>query len=252
MSNKPSSTQGKQEAGDVEMSKVDKTMAAGAANKTESTEGVKVRQEINDASKTKSASSTAEEEEHQSTKENGTEEHPDNADGYDPFSQQSFGPLMSGNQYSMRKTASQALMDVALMMANISQLRTLLTAGDDIDYHVALIVMVALSLSCQLLFAILIFIIWMRESEQHQQDDYLKTLREVTETSSGTDTAAKTAARNSYLRRQMSYQGHRITSHLNYVSMVLVFVITVINMFITGFGIKLESPDDSVQKTNSS
>ena len=37
--------------------------------------------------------------------------------------------LTSNNQFTARKMASQGLIDVALMMANISQLRTLITAG---------------------------------------------------------------------------------------------------------------------------
>jgi hypothetical protein len=176
----------------------------------------------------------------------------DIADGYDPFSQESFRPLMSANQYSMRKTASQALMDVALMMANISQLRTLLTAGESMEYSTLLIVMVALSLGCQVIFAILISIIWMRESEQHQKDEYLNTLREVTEANNGAVKMIKDKNRNSLLRRQQSFQGHVLTSHLNYISMVLVFTITVINMFITGFGIKLETPATTTPKTTTS
>ncbi|CAG5118600.1 unnamed protein product [Candidula unifasciata] len=250
MSSTVSSTSGKSEAGDIEMSTIEHETAAVSVDKRDDTtsEG----HIGSGSSKAKSESSSTEERDQQSPKEKGVDEHPDIADGYDPFSEQSLGPLMSSNQYSMRKTASQALMDVALMMANISQLRTLLTAGGDIDYSVLLIVMVALSLSFQLLFAILIFIIWMRESEQHQKDDYLKALRELADAKSETDTAEMSAARNSYLRRQISYLGHRITSHLNYITMVLVFIITVINMFITGFGIKLEPSADHVQKSNSS
>uniref|UniRef100_A0A0B6Y9L8 Uncharacterized protein n=1 Tax=Arion vulgaris TaxID=1028688 RepID=A0A0B6Y9L8_9EUPU len=165
----------------------------------------------------------------------------DTSDGYDPLSPDSLGPLLSSNQYSMRKIAAQALMDVALMMANISQLRTLLTAGDAMEYYVALITLVAFSLAFQLLFAILIFLIWMRENDQHQKDDYLKTLREVLQATKGGTAEDDAKIRSSYLQRVEDYKENRVTSHLNYVTMVLVFVITVINMFITGFGIKLET-----------
>lgn len=63
---------------------------------------------------------------------------------------------------------------------------------------------------------------------------------QIMEASKGTTSANQDQIRNSVQRRKQHYQENRITSHLNYVTMVLVFIITVINMFITGFGIKLE------------
>ena len=43
------------------------------------------------------------------------------------------------------------------------------------------------------------------------------------------------------LHREDDYKQSVVTSRMNFVSMFLVFAITVTNMFITGFGIKLES-----------
>ncbi|CAG5120806.1 unnamed protein product [Candidula unifasciata] len=173
----------------------------------------------------------------------------DDSDGYDPLSAESLGPLMSSNQFGMRKIAAQALMDVALMMANISQLRTLLTAGVKMDYYITLIALVILSLALQLLFALLIFVMWTRESDQHRKDEYLKTLRNVIEVTKLGSTADKEKARDLLVRKQEDYNEDRLTSHLNYITMILVFAITVVNMFITGFGIKLEESTDALNKT---
>ncbi|BFZ10710.1 hypothetical protein BsWGS_13749 [Bradybaena similaris] len=178
-----------------------------------------------------------------------TKKDADDSDGYDPLSAESLGPLMTSNQFGMRKIAAQALMDVALMMANISQLRTLLEAGDKMQYYVALMALVIVSLALQLLFAVLIFVMWVRESDQHQKDDYLKTLRNVIEVTKLGTPAEKDKARDLLVRKQEDYNENRLTSHLNYVTMVLVFVITVVNMFITGFGIKLEQPTGTVNTT---
>lgn len=54
---------------------------------------------------------------------------------------------MSTNQYSVRKMASQALIDVALMMANIAQLRTLVSGGEEISYKTFLLALVGFSLA---------------------------------------------------------------------------------------------------------
>ena len=45
------------------------------------------------------------------------------------------------------------------------------------------------------------------------------------------------------LNREDDYRQSVVTNHLNYTTMILVFLITVINMFITGFGIKLDISD---------
>ncbi|XP_059169685.1 ninjurin-1-like isoform X2 [Physella acuta] len=161
----------------------------------------------------------------------------DDSDGNNPLTPESFAPLLSTNQFLVRKMASQALMDVALMMANISQLRTLVVAGpDNMEYFYALITLVGFSLAAQIIFAILIFIIWVRESDQHQRHEYLTSLQK----------RPNTGANNSSVTPEEldeDFRQQRITNHLNYVTMVLVFTITVANMFITGFGIKLEVPN---------
>ncbi|KAI8782022.1 Ninjurin-1 [Biomphalaria glabrata] len=160
---------------------------------------------------------------------------PDDADGVDPLTPESFAPLLSTNQFLVRKMASQALMDVALMMANISQLRTLIYAGPShMEYYYPLLSLVCLSLAAQLVFAVLIFVIWVRESDQHQRQEHYR----MAEAKAVTNPDER--ARLSNLNRDEEFRTQRLTNHMNYVTMVLVFLITVINMFITGFGIKLD------------
>ncbi|CAL1526215.1 unnamed protein product [Lymnaea stagnalis] len=168
---------------------------------------------------------------------------PDDADGFDPLTAESFAPLLSTNQYLVRKMASQALMDVALMMANISQLRTLVYGGPEgMEYYYVLLTLVGFSLGAQIIFAVLIFVIWVRESDQHQRQEYYRVRNaECFETPK--HNAANNPderARLSTLNRDEEFRTQRLTNHLNYITMVLVFIITVVNMFITGFGIKLE------------
>ncbi|KAH9489324.1 Ninjurin-1 [Bulinus truncatus] len=163
---------------------------------------------------------------------------PDDADGADPLTSESFAPLLSTNQFLVRKMAAQALMDVALMMANISQLRTLVYAGPGhMEYYYPLLILVSLSLAAQLIFAVLIFVIWVRESDQHQRQEYLR-MAEVKANANPEE-----RARLSTLNRDEEFRAQRLTNHLNYITMVLVFAITVVNMFITGFGIKLDSTE---------
>ena len=54
----------------------------------------------------------------------------------------------------------------------------------------------------------------------------------------GTSPEAVVKLRLSLVRRRKHYRREVITNRLNHVTLVLVFLITLINMFITGFGIE--------------
>lgn len=139
------------------------------------------------------------------------------------------------NQFTVRKMAAQGLIDVALMMANISQLRTLITAGSDLDNYELLLTMVCFSLAAQIVFAVIIFVIYMREAEDTQREEFMAALGKG-------DVESLSCAENTRAYRtriETKFRRHQITNRLNFVTIVLVFVITVVNMFITGFGIKL-------------
>ncbi|KAL8577381.1 hypothetical protein ACOMHN_060203 [Nucella lapillus] len=70
------------------------------------------------------------------------------------------------NEFTSRKTAAHAMMDAALFMANISQLRMILV-GDSATmcFFTPLLCLVVFSILCQILFAIVILVIWYRETQ---------------------------------------------------------------------------------------
>ncbi|GFR79262.1 ninjurin-2 [Elysia marginata] len=160
-------------------------------------------------------------------------------------------PLLSTNQYQVRKMVAQRLMDYALMMANISQLRTLITAGEDLEHYIVLVCMVSFSLLAQLIFAIIIFIIWTRETEENSREEFLAHLRQVAASKAPESLEAKESLSLEMAKLKTRFQQQRLTNRMNYGTVVLVFMITVTNMFITGFGIKLEKPPSSEPVTSS-
>ncbi|XP_070193385.1 ninjurin-1-like [Littorina saxatilis] len=175
----------------------------------------------------------------------------DNPDGEEVFTNIPFTPLLSNNQYTVRKMAAQAMMDVALMMANISQLRTLMAGGStNITYFYLLISLVVFSLISQLVFGILIFIIWVRESAAQQREEYEQNMRDKEIRSGDTSSGAVLKLRFSLVRQREQFQRDVITNRLNHVTMVLVFLITVVNMFITGFGIQPPSEWSETEANN--
>ncbi|KAJ0023213.1 hypothetical protein NQD34_003112 [Periophthalmus magnuspinnatus] len=109
------------------------------------------------------------------------------------------GPL-NMNHYANKKSAAESMLDVALLMANASQLKAVLQQGPDFTFYTVLIALISISLILQILVGILlIFIVkWNLNDER------------------------------------MHYR----LNILENVATALVFVIVVVNVFITAFGVQ--------------
>ncbi|MEQ2225767.1 Ninjurin-1 [Ilyodon furcidens] len=60
------------------------------------------------------------------------------------------------NHYATKKSAAQSMLDVALLMANSSQLKTILYAGPGYRFYIPLIVLLALSIILQVIVGLLL------------------------------------------------------------------------------------------------
>ncbi|XP_072308990.1 ninjurin-1 [Eucyclogobius newberryi] len=109
------------------------------------------------------------------------------------------GPL-NMNHYANKKSAAESMLDVALLMANASQLKAVLTQGPDFTFYTVLIALISISLILQILVGILlIFIVkWnLNDETMHYRLNILEN-----------------------------------------VATALVFIIVVVNVFITAFGVQ--------------
>lgn len=70
------------------------------------------------------------------------------------------------NQYATKKSVAESMLDVALLMANASQLKAILEQGPEFKYHLTVIVLIAVSLFFQVLAGALF--VYMSESEIHR------------------------------------------------------------------------------------
>ena len=50
------------------------------------------------------------------------------------------------------------------------------------EYYYVLLALVSVSIVCQISFAVLIFIIWARESDQEKKEEHITSLKKVNET----------------------------------------------------------------------
>ncbi|XP_036291454.1 ninjurin-1-like [Pipistrellus kuhlii] len=103
------------------------------------------------------------------------------------------------NNYANKKSVAEGMLDVALLMANASQLNTVITEGPDLRFYVTFVVLISISLVLEItLVVLLIFLV-------------------------------KTNLNNPAKHAQLIFFNNMATG--------LVFIIVVVNIFITAFGI---------------
>ncbi|XP_053325765.1 ninjurin-1 [Spea bombifrons] len=113
------------------------------------------------------------------------------------------------NHYANKKSAAESMLDVALLMANASQLKAVIEQGPGFDFYVPLIVLISLSLALQVVVGVLlIFIV------KYDLNNPAK---------------------------------HAKLDDLNNAATGLVFIIVVVNIFITAFGV--QKPADGSTKS---
>ncbi|XP_049589346.1 ninjurin-1 [Syngnathus scovelli] len=112
---------------------------------------------------------------------------------------------MNMNHYANKKSVAQSMLDVALLMANASQLKAVLEQGPSFSFYTPLIILISVSLTLQILVGImLIFIVKWNLNDERMH--YRLNIMENTATA-------------------------------------FVFVIVVVNVFITAFGV--QRPNDN-------
>uniref|UniRef100_A0A3P9NQX5 Ninjurin 1 n=1 Tax=Poecilia reticulata TaxID=8081 RepID=A0A3P9NQX5_POERE len=111
------------------------------------------------------------------------------------------------NHYANKKSAAESMLDVALLMANASQLKAVLEHGPGFTFYVPLITLLSISLILQVVVGVmLIFIVkWnLNDERMHDKLDILESC-----------------------------------------VMAFIFVIVVVNVFITAFGVQQPHSRDS-------
>ncbi|XP_059185905.1 ninjurin-1 isoform X2 [Centropristis striata] len=108
------------------------------------------------------------------------------------------------NHYANKKSAAESMLDVALLMANASQLKAVLEQGPGFTFYVPLITLISISLILQIVVGVmLIFIVkWnLNDESMHYKLNIMEN-----------------------------------------IATAFVFIIVVINVFITAFGVQRPLP----------
>ncbi|XP_023196038.1 ninjurin-2-like [Xiphophorus maculatus] len=83
------------------------------------------------------------------------------------------------NHYATKKSAAQSMLDVALLMANSSQLKTILHVGPEYRFYVPLIVLLALSITLQVVVGLLLVFIVKYNLNDERKRTKLETMNNM-------------------------------------------------------------------------
>ncbi|KAM3618710.1 uncharacterized protein V6R79_023843 [Siganus canaliculatus] len=83
------------------------------------------------------------------------------------------------NHYATKKSAAQSMLDVALLMANSSQLKTVLYVGPNYRFYIPLIVLLSLSITLQVIVGLLLVFIVKYDLNDVRKHAKLNTMNNV-------------------------------------------------------------------------
>ncbi|KAK1135336.1 ninjurin-1-like [Acipenser oxyrinchus oxyrinchus] len=113
------------------------------------------------------------------------------------------------NHYANKKSAAESMLDIALLMANASQLKAVVEQGPSFSFYVPIVALISISLILQVVVGVLlIFIVKYDLNDENRQ-----------------------------ARLDL----------LNNITTGLVFIIVVVNIFITAFGVQKSVPQNLKQ-----
>ncbi|XP_045928211.1 ninjurin-2-like [Micropterus dolomieu] len=97
------------------------------------------------------------------------------------------GPLQGGsasnlnmNLYATKKTAAEGMLDIALFLANITHMKTVIEQGAGYRYYIAVLTLISFSLALQIVAGVLIIIIARRDVTEETNQKRLDSLNNTT------------------------------------------------------------------------
>ncbi|XP_063433207.1 uncharacterized protein LOC134715164 isoform X5 [Mytilus trossulus] len=135
------------------------------------------------------------------------------------------------NKFQSRREVTKGLYDFALLMANVSQLKTVLDTKDT-TYYTTLVCLLSISISLHLISAILLYVLLIIEKQtknKQQYDNEQSTPKQTSATES-----VKTAVCTNCFAVTSCCRCWRIYE-IDIIATLCVFGVTVINIFITAF-----------------
>ncbi|XP_076101554.1 ninjurin-2-like [Mytilus galloprovincialis] len=140
------------------------------------------------------------------------------------------------NKFQSRREVTKGLYDVALLMANVSQLKSVLDSKDNI-YYTALVCLLSFSISLHLISAILLYVLLIIEKQtknKQQYDSERINKKEENQMQTPATESVKAAVCTNCFAVTPSCRCWQIYK-IDIIATLCVFGVTVVNIFITAF-----------------
>ncbi|KAJ3611931.1 hypothetical protein NHX12_020211 [Muraenolepis orangiensis] len=84
------------------------------------------------------------------------------------------------NLYATKKSAAEGMLDIALFLANITHMKTVIEQGAGFRYYIAVLTLISFSLALQIVAGVLLIIIARRDVSQEFNQKSLDSLNNIT------------------------------------------------------------------------
>ncbi|XP_071378433.1 ninjurin-2-like isoform X2 [Centroberyx affinis] len=97
------------------------------------------------------------------------------------------GPLQGGsasnlnmNLYATKKSAAEGMLDIALFLANVTHMKTVIEQGAGFRYYIAVLTLISFSLALQIVAGVLIIVIARRDINEESNQKRLDSMNNTT------------------------------------------------------------------------
>uniref|UniRef100_B3P473 GG19192 n=1 Tax=Drosophila erecta TaxID=7220 RepID=B3P473_DROER len=142
---------------------------------------------------------------------------------------------MDANRYATKKTIAQGMLDIALLTANASQLKYILQVGEQHQFYKLMLILISLSIVMQVLSGVLSLSLSLLRDCRLHQPEFHQSANIINHLLVG---ILFVVIGSLNINRQQDQTAAVI---LNDVILVVVFIISVVNVIISGFGIEYSS-----------
>ncbi|KAK3102955.1 hypothetical protein FSP39_015255 [Pinctada imbricata] len=150
------------------------------------------------------------------------------------------------NKYSSRKSFVCSLFDVALMMANFSQMKTVLDQNqEEQKWYYVLLSCIGLSILLQIVFAVLMLIVWCIERRLEQRCPHHK----VTNRDGNSTPQSQTGGTCCIGNTKSKCCSSDVADTLDEIGLFVVFIVIVLNIVIVSFGLTATGTINPANKT---
>ena len=148
------------------------------------------------------------------------------------------GGTAEPNHFLVRRNLVHSMLDVALLLANVSQLRTVLHSNSNSPYYIPTLSLISVSIALQVIIALLMIAMWSMERQTSETSFHKCTFaRSDSKISRETKSSALAYLVNNDNMTRPERRKEEKSAKIDKVVLILITFVIIMNVFITGIGL---------------